>query len=85
MDRAGNLVIGDSDNNRIRVVAASTGTFYGQAMTKGDIYTVAGDGTQGSPATAAPPPAPSSRTPWASRWTAPATWWSATGTTTGSG
>ena len=47
MDRAGNLVIGDSDNSRIRVVAGSTGTFYGQAMTKGDIYTIAGNGTQG--------------------------------------
>jgi hypothetical protein len=27
------------------VVAESTGTFYGQAMTAGDIYTVAGGGT----------------------------------------
>jgi hypothetical protein len=47
VDRAGNLVIGDSGHHRIRVVAGSTGTFYGQAMTKGDIYTVAGTGTQG--------------------------------------
>ena len=29
------------------MVAASTGTFYGQAMTAGDIYTVAGTGTGG--------------------------------------
>jgi hypothetical protein len=28
-------------------VAASTGTFYGRAMTAGHIYTVAGDGTAG--------------------------------------
>jgi hypothetical protein len=28
-------------------VAGSTGTFYGQAMTAGDIYTVAGNGTSG--------------------------------------
>ena len=40
------------------MVAVTTGTFYGQAMTAGDIYTVAGDGTQGfsgdgGPATAA--------------------------------
>jgi hypothetical protein len=47
VDAAGNLVIADTDNNRIRVVAASAGTFYGLAMTAGDIYTVAGDGTFG--------------------------------------
>jgi ribulose-5-phosphate 4-epimerase/fuculose-1-phosphate aldolase len=57
-DSAGNLVITDSENNLVRVVAASTGTFYGQAMTAGDIYTVAGNGTygfsgDGGPATAA--------------------------------
>ena len=39
-------------------MAASTGTFYGQAMTAGDIYTVAGNGTagfsgDGGPATSA--------------------------------
>jgi hypothetical protein len=58
MDRSGNLVIADTGNDRIRVVAASTGTFYGRAMTAGDIYTVAGDGTagfsgDGGPATSA--------------------------------
>ena len=47
VDAAGNLVIADNGNNRIRVVAGSTGTFYGQAMTAGDIYTVAGRGTEG--------------------------------------
>jgi len=47
VDGTGNLVIADEDNNRIRVVAESTGTFYGQAMTTGDIYTVAGNGTSG--------------------------------------
>jgi trimeric autotransporter adhesin len=47
VDGAGNLVIADYSNYRVRVVAAKTGTFYGQAMTAGDIYTVAGDGTQG--------------------------------------
>ena len=45
LDAAGNLLIADSD--RIRVVAASTGTFYGQPMTAGDIYTVAGGGSNG--------------------------------------
>ncbi|HET7246189.1 MAG TPA: hypothetical protein VFJ07_15260 [Streptosporangiaceae bacterium] len=58
VDRAGNLVIADTHNNQIRVVAAATGTFYGRAMTAGDIYTVAGDGTfgfsgDGGPATQA--------------------------------
>jgi hypothetical protein len=47
VDGAGNLVIADSGNNRVRVVAAGAGTFYGQAMTPGDIYTVAGSGTFG--------------------------------------
>jgi hypothetical protein len=46
-DVAGNVVIADINNNRIRVAAAATGTFFGQAMTKGDIYTVAGDGKRG--------------------------------------
>jgi ribulose-5-phosphate 4-epimerase/fuculose-1-phosphate aldolase len=58
VDGSGNLVIADTSNARIRVVAAATGTFYGQAMTAGDIYTVAGDGSgvysgDGGPATAA--------------------------------
>jgi hypothetical protein len=43
----GNLVIADSISNRVRMVAASTGTFYGQPMTAGDIFTIAGDGTRG--------------------------------------
>src|SRR5262249_46030795 len=58
VDGAGNVVIADWFNNRVRVVAASTGTFYGGAMTAGDIYTIAGTGPQGfsgdgGPATAA--------------------------------
>jgi sugar lactone lactonase YvrE len=47
VDGAGNVLIGDAYNERVRVVAASTGTFYGQPMTAGDIYTVAGNGTLG--------------------------------------
>ncbi len=31
------------------MVADSTGTFYGKSMTAGNIYTVAGNGTQGFP------------------------------------
>jgi len=46
VDGHGNLVVADHGNNRVRVVAASTGTFYGQQMTAGDIYTVAGDGVR---------------------------------------
>ncbi len=45
-DSAGNLVIADTGNNRVRVVAARTGTFYGVAMIADDIYTVAGCGTK---------------------------------------
>ena len=48
VDGAGNLVIADSANHRVRVVAASTGTFYGQPMTAGDIYTIAGTGGTGA-------------------------------------
>ncbi len=44
-DSAGNLVIGDG--SRVRVVAARTGTFYGQQMTAGDIYGIAGTGQAG--------------------------------------
>jgi hypothetical protein len=47
VDGAGNLLISDTGDNRVRVVAARTGTFYGQAVTTGDIYTVAGNGTSG--------------------------------------
>ena len=47
VDRAGNQVIADTYNQRIRVVGARTGTFYGQAMTAGDIYTIAGTGAPG--------------------------------------
>ena len=46
-DRFGNIVVTDTGNDRLRVIAARTGTFYGQAMTAGDIYTVAGNGTAG--------------------------------------
>jgi hypothetical protein len=58
VDAAGNVVISDSFNQRLRVLAAKTGTFYGRAMTAGDIYTIAGNGSpgysgDGGPATAA--------------------------------
>ena len=44
---AGNLVIADAANDRVRVAAAKTRTFYGQAMTAGNMYTGAGDGAGG--------------------------------------
>ena len=51
VDGNGNLVL--ADESRVRVVAGKTGKFYGQKMTIGHIYTVAGGGTQtgdGTPA-----------------------------------
>jgi sugar lactone lactonase YvrE len=51
VDTRGDLLIADSSNNRVRLVAADscpTGCPYGLTKTtKGDIYTVAGDGTSG--------------------------------------
>ena len=58
VDSAGDVVITDAGNDAIRFVPASTGTYFGQAMTAGDVYTIAGDGTggysgNGGPATSA--------------------------------
>jgi len=58
LDSVGNVLITDHYNNQIRVVAEGNGIFYGQAMTTGDVYLIAGDGHQGfagdgGPATAA--------------------------------
>jgi hypothetical protein len=47
VDQAGNVVFDQWDNSTVRLVAADTGTYFGQAMTAGDIYTVAGDGSAG--------------------------------------
>ena len=44
-DSAGNLLI--SGISEVRAVAGATGTSYHQAMTAGDIYTIAGNGTYG--------------------------------------
>ena len=38
------LAITDSDNQRVRFIPATSGTFYGQAMTADHIYTIAGNG-----------------------------------------
>ena len=63
VDSHGNVVLTDLGfadvvNPSVRVVAVKTGTFYGQAMTAGDIYTVAGGNPagfsgDGGPATSA--------------------------------
>ncbi|HEY2578355.1 MAG TPA: hypothetical protein VGI74_18795 [Streptosporangiaceae bacterium] len=53
-DSAGDLLIADTANLRIRVVAGSTGTFFGRAMTAGDIYTIAGDGGTSNPSNGVP-------------------------------
>ncbi len=85
VDAAGNLVIA---NGVVRVVAASTATFYGKAMTKGDIYTIAGNGLRdaGAPpwAMAGRPSRQSSTRPMR-RSTPMATWWSPIQAASGSG
>jgi hypothetical protein len=42
VDSAGDIYIADSGNNRIQEIAKATGNQWGQSMTAGDIYTVAG-------------------------------------------
>ncbi len=45
VDAHGNVVFSDYNNQKIQVVAGSTGTYYGTAMTEGYLYTIAGTGT----------------------------------------
>jgi DNA-binding beta-propeller fold protein YncE len=47
VDSSGNVYIGDYNNNRIRFVPKTGGTYFGQAMTANYIYTIAGNGTAG--------------------------------------
>ena len=53
-DPNGNLLIAGENgtNSAIQVVAKTTGTFYGVAMTAGDLYTVADVGLSGAPTSA---------------------------------
>lgn len=48
VDAAGDIVIADSGSDKIDVLAAKTGKAYGQDMTVGHLYVVAGDGTSGT-------------------------------------
>ncbi|NNN21643.1 MAG: hypothetical protein HKL80_06535, partial [Acidimicrobiales bacterium] len=47
IDSVGNIYIADSYNNRVRMVPATSGTYFGQTMTSYNIYTIAGNGTAG--------------------------------------
>ncbi len=47
-DSQGDLAISDGGNYRTRFVPASSGTYYGQPMTEGDIYGIAGNGEDGA-------------------------------------
>ena len=64
VDAAGNVYVADSDENVVREIAAVTGTQFGQSMTAGDIYriagtvSVAGSAGNGGPATSAELSAP---------------------------
>jgi hypothetical protein len=46
-DASGDLFIADTADNRVREIPSHDGTQFGQAMTAGDSYTIAGTGQQG--------------------------------------
>ncbi|HEY7946499.1 MAG TPA: hypothetical protein VID75_02420, partial [Acidimicrobiales bacterium] len=48
VDAAGDLIVADTGNCRLRMVAAASGTRFGVTMVEGRIYTVAGNGICGS-------------------------------------
>jgi sugar lactone lactonase YvrE len=55
VDKAGNVLFSDTNNNVIRALAETSGEYYGQSMTAGDVYTIAGDGTGGYIGDGGPP------------------------------
>ena len=48
IDKKGNVFLSDTTNQRIRMIPKESGIYYGIDMVKGNIYTVAGDGTKES-------------------------------------
>ncbi len=46
-DGAGDVIVADTANNRVRVIAAVNGSVFGQQVLAGDVYTVAGTGAPG--------------------------------------
>ena len=74
LDHAGNLVIADGGDNQVRVVAGTTGAFYGQAMKAGNIYRIAGLRRSGFGGDGGRPPMPNSTPPRPWRRTPRATW-----------
>jgi uncharacterized protein YjiK len=54
VDSVGHVYIADSYNNRVRMLAKVTGTYFGISMTANNVYTIAGTGTQGAGADGAP-------------------------------
>jgi len=55
---SGNLAISEGTENYIKVLAETTGTFYGIPMTKHHLYDVAGNGTAGYSGTVEAPDPP---------------------------
>ena len=47
VDAQGDLAIADIRNQRVRFVPARTDVYFGRSMTGGDIYTIAGNGSEG--------------------------------------
>ena len=74
VDHTGNLLIADPNSRRLLLVAAKTGTFYGQKMTAGHIYAVAGDGGPAPGGSGVPATKTALNSPSTSRWTPRATW-----------
>ncbi|MBK8576535.1 MAG: hypothetical protein IPN90_12960, partial [Elusimicrobia bacterium] len=46
VDTTGNVYIADAGNHRIRFIARTSGTYFGQMRTANYIYTIAGTGTR---------------------------------------